>query len=237
MKKQRLSKVLAAAGIDSRRACEQLIFDGRVKVNGQIALLPQTMVSLEKDKLLVDGEPVKQADTKVYYLLNKPAGYLCSATRPSPTSKLVPDLFYNQEQRLMTIGRLETEATGLVIVTNDGSFVQRAAHPMACSSKEYVIKSREEISLEHLCALSHGTIIDGAFVKPVAVKKVRRGTLKLIIIESKKRVVSTLVESVGLTLIEIKRVRIGNIHLGHLPIGAWRPMTPQEVESACQHGG
>src|ERR1700720_752107 len=103
--KNRLSKILAGAGVAARRACETLIFDGRVKVNGSVALLPQTMVD-ENDKITVDGEPVTGAEGKVYYILNKPVGYVCS-TKGNKSTKLVLDLLEGVQERLFTVGRLD----------------------------------------------------------------------------------------------------------------------------------
>ena len=112
--KQRLSKFLAAAGVASRRACEELIFAGKVKVNGVTALLPQTMVD-ENDTIICDGKAVSAKEKKVYYILNKPKGYICTNAR-SAKSKLVLDLFEDVEERLFTIGRLDKDTEGLLLV-------------------------------------------------------------------------------------------------------------------------
>src|SRR5271166_1798458 len=101
---KRLSKALAAAGVASRRACEELIFDGKVTVNGEIVLLPQTLVSWENDDISVDGEPLKREQEKVYFMLNKPKGYICSSARLG-SKKLVVDLFSHLPYRLYTVGR------------------------------------------------------------------------------------------------------------------------------------
>lgn len=227
-KKNRLSKFLAAAGVASRRACEELIFSGRVTVNGVITIVPQTLVSAE-DLIVVDGKQVSLEDKKVYYILNKPANYLCTAKKTG-SSKIVLDLFEDVPYRIFTIGRLDKETQGLLLLTNDGHFANRVIHPSADIHKEYLAKTDQEISAEHLMAISKGTLVEGAFVKPIRVAKVRRGTLKITIGEGKKREVRLLLDAAGLKVQELTRIRIGALHLGPLAPGAWRELTEREKE-------
>jgi 23S rRNA pseudouridine2605 synthase len=226
--KKRLSKTLAAAGVASRRACETLIFDGHVKVNGVVTLIPQTLVD-EKDKITVKGTPVSLAEPKVYYILNKPVGYVCS-TKGGKDTRLIYDLFADVDYRLFTVGRLDKETSGLIIVTNDGHFANRVIHPSSDIHKDYVAKTDTEITAEHLIAIGNGTQVEGVFVKPVKVSKVRKGTIKITIAEGKKREVRRLLESVRLNVLELSRIRIGNLTLGNLPVGSWREMTEREKE-------
>jgi 23S rRNA pseudouridine2605 synthase len=225
--KNRLSKVLAAAGVASRRACEELIFNGKVKVNGEVVLAPQTQVDSEKDAILVNDQPINTIEEKVYYMLNKPVGYVCSAARGSH-SKIVLDLFQEEGHRLFTVGRLDKDTEGLLLVTNDGHFANEVIHPSANIQKEYLAKTSQEITHEHLVAISNGTLVEGVFVKPLRVSKVRRGTLKVTIAEGKKREVRILLEAAGLEVQALKRIRLGGLHLGELPVGSWRPLTEKE---------
>lgn len=229
MGKQRLSKVLASAGIASRRACEELIFQGLVKVNGQVVKVPQTLVTLGTDQLMVRDEVVKQAESKVYYLLNKPTGYICSM-RGGGQSKLVLDLFQDEGHRLFTVGRLDKDTEGLLLVTNDGQFANLVIHPSANIQKEYLVKTDQELTHDHLIAISHGTLVEGTFVKPIRVEKVRRGTLKIVIGEGKKREVRLLLDAAGLKVKSLARIRLGGLLLGALPVGAWRPLTDKEKQ-------
>jgi 23S rRNA pseudouridine2605 synthase len=229
----RLSKVLAAAGVASRRACEQLIFDGQVKVNGEIVLVPQTQVRLGKDKIEIAGKRIKTAEQKVYYILNKPEGYVCT-NQGGASSKIVLDLFQDAAQRLFTVGRLDKDTTGLLIVTNDGQFANKVIHPSSNISKEYVAKTNQEITDEHLIKISAGIRIDHTFVKPLRVKKVRKGTLKVTIMEGKKREVRLLLEAAGLETLSLCRIRIGSLILGTLPVGSWRSMSEKEMELIFQ---
>ena len=227
MVKNRLSKVLAAAGVAARRASEELIFQGFVKVNGEIIRIPQTIVDSEKDTIEVKGEPIKSIEPKVYYMLNKPVGYICSSKRSSDT-KIVLDLFKEEGHRLFTVGRLDKDTEGLLIVTNDGHFGNKVIHPSANIEKEYLAKTTQEIMPEHLIAISNGTLVEGSFTKPVKVTKVRRGTVKISIMEGKKREVRLLLEAAGLEIKSLKRIRLGGLHLGLLPVGNWRSLSERE---------
>lgn len=224
--KNRLSKILAASGVASRRVCEEIIFAGRVNVNGEVCEIPQTMVG-PKDTITVDGEPIKQKEAKVYYILNKPPGYVCTHAKHHDT-KIVLDLFENVEERLFTVGRLDKDTSGLLLVTNDGHFANEVIHPSHNIQKEYLVKTDLEITDEHLKAISSGTLVEGAFVKPTKVSKVRRGTVKVIIMEGKKREVRYLMEAAGLKVRELTRIRLGGLIMGPLPVGSWRPLTERE---------
>ncbi len=227
-KTQRLSKVMAAGGVASRRTCEEIIFAGRVKVNSKIVLIPQTPVS-NSDTIYVDDHPLKGQQEKVYYILNKPDGFICSAAGKR-TSKLVLNIFAEVGKRLFTVGRLDRDTTGLLIVTNDGHFANRVIHPSSNIAKEYLVKTSQEISPEHLAILSNGTWVEDSFVKPQRVTKVRRGTFKIIIMEGKKREIRKLADAADLTVESLSRIRIGALQLGTLPLGAFRPLTEREKE-------
>jgi 23S rRNA pseudouridine2605 synthase len=224
----RLSKILAGSGVASRRASEELIFAGRVHVNGQICLIPQAMVG-PNDEISVDGESIKPKEPKVYYMLNKPIGYLCTNAKHKG-EKIVVDLFEGVEQRLFTVGRLDKDTSGLIIVTNDGHFANEIIHPSHNIQKEYLVKTDLEVNDDHLKVISSGTLVEGSFVKPFKVSKVRRGTLKVVIMEGKKREVRLLMEAAGLKVMELQRIRLGGLVLGTLPLGSWRALTEREKQ-------
>lgn len=228
--KNRLSKILAAAGVASRRRAEELIFDGKVSVNGSIVRAPQTMVSPSTDVIYCAGERIKALEDKQYFILNKPTGYICTNLRPG-NKKIVIDLFAGESQRLFTVGRLDRETSGLLIVTNDGHFANQVIHPSSNIEKEYLVKTVEDISHDHLVAISNGGPVEGVWVKPVRVTKVRRGSVKIVVKEGKKREIRTLVEQAGLQLISLERVRIGSLRLGPLPVGHYKVMTEQEKKA------
>lgn len=232
MSQQRLSKVLAACGIASRRKCEELIFEGRVKVNGEIILVPQTLVDLASDKIEVQGQRIASIESKVYYALNKPSGYLCTS-KDAAGAKSVLALFPDN-LRLFTVGRLDKETKGLLLVTNDGHFANQVIHPSKNISKEYLAKIDGELGDLHLKSLSAGALVEGTWVKPLSIEKVRKGTLKIAVSEGKKREVRTLLENIGLTVLELKRIRIGSLTLGALPEGHYRLLTEKEKMQLLQ---
>lgn len=227
--KNRLSKILAQCGIASRRAAEALIFEGRVCVNGEVVTIPQTFVSIEEDEITVNGNPVLRPQDKVYYILNKPPGYICTSKRPG-SKRIVTDLFAGFPYRLFTVGRLDRETSGLLLVTNDGHFANSVIHPSSGIDKEYLVKTTQEITAEHLEIISKGALVEGVWVKPKKLSKVRKGTLKIIIAEGKKREIRNLVEQAGLTILSLSRIRIGGLHLGNLPLGTFREMTKRDKE-------
>ena len=224
--------MLAASGVASRRACEELIFAGRVAVNGAVQLIPQTQVD-EKDKITVDGKPVKLGETKFYFMFNKPAGVICSSKKMGK-SKIFLDFFTDVDARLFTIGRLDKDTQGLLLVTNDGHFANEVIHPSADIHKEYLAKTNQEITAEHLIAISNGTLVEGVYVKPLKVVKVRKGTLKITIGEGKKREVRLMLQAAGLNVEELTRIRIGGLHLGTLAQGSYRPLTEKDKKLIFQ---
>ncbi|MGB7978401.1 MAG: pseudouridine synthase [Chlamydiales bacterium] len=227
MEKKRLSKALAAAGVASRRACEELIFAGRVQVNGVTIKLPQHHIDWDMDRISVDGQGVKAEQKKIYYMLNKPTGYLCTNIRPGK-HKIVLDLFPESRERLFTVGRLDKETSGLLLVTNDGHFANRVIHPSSNIIKEYIVKTLHEITPEHLETLAQGARVDEKWIRPVSVHKVRRGTFKILVKEGKKHEVRIIAERAGLKVVELTRVRIGSLVLGPLPLGIFRPLTEND---------
>ena len=228
-KKIRLSKALAAAGVASRRACEEIIFAGRAKVNGVAVLVPQTLISWETDRITVDEEPVAAEEKKLYFMVNKPEGYLCTNVRPE-RRRIVLDLFPGVSNRLFTVGRLDSNTTGLLLVTNDGHFANRVIHPSSNIIKEYLVKTQQEVLAEHLATLSEGARVDERWIRPVSVTKVRRGTFKICVKEGKKHEVRIIAERAQLRITELKRIRIGNLVLGTLPEGEVRELTSREKE-------
>ncbi|MDF2577258.1 MAG: yjbC [Chlamydiales bacterium] len=231
---KRINKALAEAGIASRRSCDEMVLSGRIAVNGQVVTELQTLIETDSDQITVDGRDVKFNQQKVYFVLNKPIGFLCSNKRLHHNQKLVIDLFASIPHRLFTIGRLDKDTRGLIIVTNDGDFAQKVIHPSRGLQKEYLVKVTQEITAEQLIRMSQGIVIDNVPVRPVKVIKVRRGTFKITVSEGKKREVRLIVEAAGLKLESLTRIRIGSLVLGNLPIGLWRPMTTKERQALLQ---
>jgi len=224
----RLNKALAEAGVAARRTCDHLIFSGKVAINGLVCKKPQTQVE-STDKITVDGKAI-DSKKKVYFVMNKPRGFECTHKRPIG-KKIVYDLLSEHHSRLFSVGRLDRETTGLLILTNDGDFANQIIHPSSNITKEYLVRTDAEITHEHLVKMSTGIEIDGVFVKPKRVKKVRRNTFKICVKEGKKHEVRLIASSAGLEVLELKRIRIGNLELGNLPEGAVQTLTGKQRES------
>jgi len=224
----RLNKALAEAGVAARRTCDHLIFSGKVAINGIVCKRPQMQVS-PTDQITVNDKLV-DSQKKVYYVMNKPRGFECTHKRPIG-KKIVYDLVSEHHSRLFSVGRLDRDTTGLLILTNDGDFANQVIHPSSNITKEYLVKTNAEITHEHLVAMSQGTEIEGVFVKPKKVKKVRRNTFKITVKEGKKREVRLIAAAAGLEVLELKRIRIGNLELGNLPEGVIQPLSQKQRAS------
>lgn len=229
MSEKRLAKALAAAGIASRRASEELIFEGRVKVNGAVVLTPQTRIDWSQDRITVDEEDVKGEESKFYFMVNKPPGFICSSVRPG-AKRIALDLIPNRNERLFTVGRLDKDSCGLLLITNDGTFSNQVIHPSSNVVKEYLIKTVQEVSADNLKTLSSGARIDRRWIRPKSVRKVRSGTLKICVKEGKKHEVRILCERAGLDIVELRRIRIGSLLLGTLQEGDYRPLSKRDRE-------
>lgn len=228
---ERLQKVIAQAGIASRRKAEELIQQGKVKVNGEVVTELGVKVS-EKDEVLVNNKPIVK-EIKEYYLLNKPRGVV-TTTSDDKNRKTVVDLI-DTNARIYPVGRLDYDTTGAILLTNDGDFANIITHPKSEIDKVYVAKLNGIIKGEQINKLKDGVELDGVIVKPsrVKLKKVNTDTnsctVEIIIHEGKNHQVKRMFESVGLLVDKLKRERIGIFNLLGLQSGEYRKLTPKEV--------
>jgi len=229
---ERLQKVLAAAGYGSRRSCEELIRQGRVTVDGEVVRTLGTRVDPLCQDIRCDGERVRPA-RKVYFLLNKPAGVVCTARdeRGRPT---VFDLLPHRAERLFTVGRLDAGSEGLLILTNDGDFAQRVAHPRHGVTKTYRVRVAGRVAPEALSRLTSGIWIAGHVCRAEHVAVVRSGpretTLDMTLREGRKREVRRMLGRLGHRVMHLSRIRIGPLSDPSLRPGRWRKLSPEEVE-------
>ncbi|GAC1317179.1 MAG: pseudouridine synthase [Acidimicrobiales bacterium] len=231
---ERLQKVLARAGIGSRRACEELIADGRVTVNGEVADLGRR-VDPQTDEVEVDGALVAVAAGLVHYLLNKPAGVVSTADDPQgrPTVvDLVP-----ASPRVFPVGRLDVETEGLLILTNDGPLTHRLTHPRYGVEKEYLVHVDGRPAPGTLRRLRTGVELDDGITAPARVALAGPDVVRITIHEGRNRQVRRMCEAVGHPVIRLVRMRIGPIVDPRLAPGAWRPLTPSEVRSVAEVAG
>lgn len=236
MKSQRLQKIMAQAGVGSRRACEQLIRQGRVQVNGQVVRQLGTQADPRRDEILVDGQPLAAADVQVYLILHKPPGYLSTTHDPHgrPTAM---DLLC-VPQRVYPVGRLDMDSEGLLLLTNDGPLTQRLTHPRYQHEREYRLLVRGQPGRQALRALRQGVELEDGQTSPAEVRLIEgqpgpAGTtwLRLVLREGRKRQIRRMCAAVGHPVQRLIRVRMGPLVLGDLKPGASRPLTRQEIRS------
>ena len=226
---ERLQKVLARVGFGSRRICEELISDGRVTVNGDIAVLGRR-VNVAHDDIRVDGAPVGVLPGLVYYLLNKPEGVITTASDEHGRGTvlgLVPE-----EPRVFPVGRLDRDTTGLLIITNDGQLAQHLTHPSKGVEKEYIAEvecSSKGVPAGALRELRDGVMLDDGITAPAEVGQPEPGVLRIVIHEGRNRQVRRMCEAVGHPVIRLVRTRIGPLRDTRLPPGRWRSLTLDEV--------
>lgn len=228
---ERLQKVLARVGFGSRRICEDLIADRRVTVNGEIAVLGRR-VDVSKDEVCVDGHPVGVVPGLVYYLMNKPEGVVTTSadTHGRPTViEMVPE-----EPRVFSVGRLDIETTGLLILTNDGQLTQHLTHPSRGVEKEYIAEVEcgpRGVSNGALRELREGVELEDGWTAPAQVGQPEVGVLRIVIHEGRNRQVRRMCEAVGYPVIRLVRTRIGPLRDTRLAPGDWRELTLDEVRA------
>jgi 23S rRNA pseudouridine2605 synthase len=225
----RLAKHLAHAGVASRRAAEQLIFDGRVTVGGKVVKDPATDVDGSKP-ITVDGRPVGgTGQERAVYVLNKPPGVV-STSHDTHGRKTVVDLV-KADRRLYPVGRLDADSTGLILLTDDGELAHRLTHPSFEVPKTYrAVVRNPPVREPALRKLREGVELDDGRTSPAKVRRVSSGVLEITIHEGRKRQVRRMCEAVGHRVESLERVAFGPLRLGNLPAGGHRRLTAAEVE-------
>ena len=226
MAPERIQKVLARAGIGSRRVCDELVAEGRVTVDGVVAEIGQR-VEPQTAKVAVDGVPVPVSPDHVYYLLNKPAGVVTTAADPQGRRTVV-DLVPG-EPRVFPVGRLDADSEGLLILTNDGDLAQLLTHPSHGVEKEYLVEVAGEPSPGALRTLRQGVELEDGRTAPARVARAGPGALKIVIHEGRNRQVRRMCDAVGHPVRRLVRTRIGAVADRSLRPGAWRALRPREL--------
>jgi 23S rRNA pseudouridine2605 synthase len=222
---------MAIAGVASRRESEKIIQSGAVRVNGKVVDTPGYKIDVQNDVVQVNDAIIKTEEKK-YYILNKPSGYLCTA-KDTHDRKTVFDIVKTKE-RLHTIGRLDKETEGLIILTNDGELTQRLTHPKYKIDKIYRAVVNGAINKAAIKNLEKGVVIEGYRTAPAKVRCVESGktqsVIEIIIHEGKKRQVRLMCKAVGFPVIQLKRIAVGNISTGNLGVGKYRLLTEEEIK-------
>jgi 23S rRNA pseudouridine2605 synthase len=227
----RLQKFLAQAGLASRREAERLIQAGRVEVNGRIVTRLGTRIDPRRDAVRVDGSRIRDAGRRVYFLLNKPRGYVTTTSDPEgrPT---VMQLLEGVGERIFPVGRLDWDSEGLLILTNDGELANRLTHPRNHVPKIYRVKVKGRIPSAAIEAARHGVLIDGRRSLPARVRRVSGQThtwLEIVLREGRKNQIRRIFERLGHPVLKLRRVAIGPLADRILKPGQFRRLTPEEV--------
>ncbi len=228
---ERLQKIMAQAGIGSRRACEELIDSGRVTVNGKVAVLG-TKADAQRDHILVDGKRISAPEPFKYIALNKPRNVISAVTSPDPRPT-VRDLI-PLEGRLYPVGRLDIESEGLILLTNDGELANRITHPRYGCEKEYRALVGRTPDARQFDAWRNGVVLEDGYRTAPAVVQIDgqgpQGTwLRVVMKEGRKRQIRDIGDRLGIPILRLQRVRIGSVTLGKLKIREWRELSPHEV--------
>jgi len=229
---ERLQKILAKAGIASRRQAEQLIRAGRIRVNDQVVVEMGCTADPVRDRITCDGKPVV-FEEKIYVLLNKPAGYVTTLADPQGRP-MVSDLIDGIAARLFPVGRLDLDTEGALLMTNDGTLTNRILHPRYEVNKTYEALVTGSLSKEQLILLEQGIVIDGVKTQPARVRVLQRrpdaSLVEITIHEGRKRQVRKMFQSVNHRVLHLKRTAYGQLRLGTLPLGKFRILSPDDLK-------
>ncbi|MBQ8348706.1 MAG: rRNA pseudouridine synthase [Ruminococcus sp.] len=234
MEKIRIQKMIADSGVCSRRKAEQMISQGRVKINGHPVKLGDKCGY--KDLITIDGERIMIPKKKnfIYIMMNKPRGYVTTVS-DELDRRCVMDLLEDVEERVYPVGRLDRNSEGLLLFTNDGEFANSIMHPSRHISKTYRVTVRPDINDDQLVALSEGVVIDGKKTLPASVvvkdKEAGRVVILITIKEGRNRQIRKMCEAVGLEVARLRRISIGPLKLGMLKPGSYRELTADELRA------
>lgn len=232
-KEIRLQKILADAGLFSRRKAEEAIAEGRVKVNGNTVTALGTKADPQKDKITCDGKAVL-AKSKTYLMLNKPAGVVCTASDPEGR-RVVTDIIEGINERLFPVGRLDYNTTGLLLMTNDGKFAQKMMHPSSKLVKKYTARVRGVASREVISKMRSGITLEGVKYRFHKVKVERttgkNSILHIELAEGKKHHIKNLCKALGHPVIKLSRAAYGPLKLTSLGSGDYRHLSQKEVKA------
>lgn len=229
----RLQKYIAMCGKASRRAAEQMIADGRVKVNGKRISEMGVKVEIGADTVSVDGEEISAVKKKYYIMLNKPAGYLSTVSDDFDRPTVIDLLSEEIKTRIFPVGRLDFETEGLLLMTNDGDFAYRVTHPKFELGKTYIATVGSGLTIAGINKLRRGVRLEEFKTSPAEVELLdsdaNGAVVKITIHEGKNRQVRRMFEAIGCRVINLRRVSIGKVEIGNLPEGRWRYLTSHEI--------
>jgi 23S rRNA pseudouridine2605 synthase len=230
---ERLQKVLAKAGVASRRGAEELIRQGKVRVDGRVVTEMGTKVDPDTQDIECKGVSLVTQEKKVYILLHKPSGYLSTVDDPQGRP-IVTDLLKNIKERVYPVGRLDLDTKGALLLTNDGALAQKILHPSHEVNKTYMAKVKGHPDKKKLNSLSKGIMLEGRKTWPASIEVLKTeshsSAIRITIHEGRKRQVRKMFDAIGHPVLELKRTAYGQLELGRLGPGKYRFLTPGEIK-------
>ena len=230
----RLQKYLAHHGIASRRKCEEYIEKGFIKVNGATITKLGTKIDPSKDQVSVDDGLKLSEPPKLYLMLHKPVGYVTTVTGKEKPS--VMELFKNVKERIFPVGRLDKDSSGLLIFTNDGQLTFKLTHPSQEKEKEYEVSVAGKLTPGIIRKLEDGIKLFGEKTLPTKIDCISQSRFRIILREGKNRQIRRICRKVGLTVRTLKRIRIGKLWLGKLPVGHFRILDNEDLQKLSLTG-
>lgn len=231
---ERIQKILAKAGVSSRREAEQMILEGRVMVNGQVVDALGFKADILKDHIKVDGKRLIRFEPKITLILNKPKRCL-SAVKDPRGRQTVMDLLKKVKWRIYPVGRLDFDAEGLLIFTNDGDLAHLLSHPRFSIPRTYLAKVSGVPGERELNRLKRGVMLEDGRARAASILVLRQGGeknswVRVVVTEGRNRLIKRMFSATGHPVLKLKRVKFGPIELGELPVGRFRYLTPEEIE-------
>lgn len=230
--KMRIQKYLSSNGVTSRRKAEQMVLDGLIRINQKVAEIGDKVV-LGRDNVFVNNQRIiPNQEKKRYIMLNKPRGYI-TTLQDEKERKCVSDLINEIHERIYPVGRLDRDSEGLLIMTNDGEFANSIMHPSKHVKKTYRVTLHSNFTDYHLARLCEGVKIDDYITAPAQVSVIaeerERVVIEITIGEGKNRQIRKMCEALGLDVARLKRISVGGVRLGRLPVGKWRDLNREEI--------
>lgn len=229
MSETRLNKYISTCGAASRRAADRMVDDGRVSINGRIAVKGDKVH--EGDVVEIDGEPISKKDADVIIAFNKPRGITCTSSPEDPDNVID---FIGYPTRIYSIGRLDKDSEGLLLLTNNGELANAVMRSRGEHEKEYIVKVDHDITDQFVKRMSTGVEILGRMTKRCEVERISDREFRIVLRQGLNRQIRRMCGTLGYTVLELKRIRIMNIRLGDLPVGKYRDLTDEERDELCR---
>jgi len=234
---QRINRIISEAGLASRRKADELISAGRVTVNGTILKELGAKADWGKDRILLDGREIPAPPEKIYLMLNKPFGYVCTLHDPQGRP-IVTDLIKNISQRVYPVGRLDFDSMGLLLLTNDGDFSFQVTHPRFHLPRTYKVTVRGIVTKKDIDNMTRGMELEDGPIRASSAALLKRegdkSLVRLTIAQGRNRIVRRMFEALGYTVIHLVRIGFGNLELGELKVGKYRNLKPEEITSLME---